>query len=329
VSAPGPFTVEVPCSTSNLGAGFDAIGIALGRARLVVHVRPGPAGKGIRLVRFSGEGEGAVALDGTNRILTALSAAARLAGRDPETLSAALEADNTIPLKRGLGSSAAAAVAGALVLEGLLRDGPNAPIDLQRALAAALSLEGHPDNVAPCLLGGAQVVVLDERGRARACAVRPGAPLRAALLIPDVELATSEARAVLPRKVTLADAVFNLGRAALFAAALASGELDLLGLAMEDRLHQPPRSRLLPWLPAMLSAARSAGARGATLSGAGTTVFALCRPAEAEDVAQALLGAARAHGLPARALTADLAVEGARIRGDRTAATSPPSPAAP
>ena len=146
-----------------------------------------------------------------------------------------------------------------------------------------------------------------------ACPVPLGAPLRAALFIPDEELSTSAARAVLPRQVSLQDAVFNLSRAALLVAALAAGRLDLLGEAMTDRLHQPARATLLPWLPALLAEARAAGAAGAALSGAGTTVCALCAPETAPAVVRALSQAASTRGVPGRSEVVEVGVPGARV----------------
>jgi homoserine kinase len=305
-----PFEVVVPCSTSNLGAGFDALGIALGGPRVCVRVEPG--GNGLRIASLSGEGADSLPRDATNRVLVAAHKLAQAAGRDPSALRAELHIDNTVPLARGLGSSAAAAVAGALVADALL-DGAAGQSGV---LAVAVGMEGHPDNVVPTLMGGAQVAIKDAEGATRSCPVRLARPLRAAIFIPDEPLATSEARAVVPKTVSLGDAVFNLGRAALFVAALAEGSFELLGEAMADRLHQPARTQLMPWLPAMIGAARAAGAHGAALSGAGTTICSLCDPDTAERVAAALGAEARRLNVPGRALAVDAAVAGARlIRG--------------
>src|SRR5205814_7384434 len=116
----------------------------------------------------------------------------------------------------------------------------------------------------------------------------------------DQELATSAARAVLPTQVSLEDAVHNLGRAALLVAALAQGRLELLGEAMNDRLHQPARAGLLPWLPGLLEAARKGGALGAALSGAGTTICALCTAEAAREVARSMMDAAASLGVAGR-----------------------------
>jgi homoserine kinase len=302
-----PFTVVVPCSTSNLGSGFDAVGMALGGPDLLVRATPG--GAGLRIASISGEGADRLARDGSNRLVQAAHLAVQAAGRDPGELSARIEVHSSIPLRRGLGSSAAAALAGALVADRLLLGA----VGEERALEIAVRLEGHPDNVVPSLRGGAQVAVLDPAGRVVSCPVRLGAPLRAALFIPDQELATSAARAVLPQTVKLADAVHNLGRAALLVAALEAGRLELLAEAMDDRLHQPARATLLPWLPPLLAAAREAGAAGAALSGAGTTVLALCAPGRAHDVARAMRDEAEARGLAGRPEVVEVGVPGARI----------------
>jgi len=301
------FTVLVPCSTSNLGAGFDAIGIALSGPDLMVRVVPG--GDSLRILRLSGEGADRLPGDSTNRVIDAAYRAARDAGVDPASLRAELSIHSSIPLRRGLGSSAAAAIAGGLLADALA-DGR---IGAERVLRMAVEMEGHPDNVVPALRGGAQVSVRDARGQIQSCSIEIRAPLRAALYIPDQELATSAARAVLPKQVPLADAVHNLGRAALLVAALGEGRVDLLGEAMDDRLHQPARSSLLPWLPSLLAAARSAGASGAALSGAGTSICALCTTDTARDVARAMMNAAAQLGVAGRSEVVDVAVPGARV----------------
>jgi len=176
-----------------------------------------------------------------------------------------------------------------------------------------VEMEGHPDNVVPALRGGAQVSVRDAQGAILSCPIEIRAPLRAALYIPDQELATSAARAVLPKQVTMADAVHNLGRAALLVAALTEGRVELLAEAMDDRLHQPARAGLLPWLPSLLAAARKGGACGAALSGAGTTVCALCTAERAREVARAMMDAAASLGVGGRSEVVDVAVPGARV----------------
>jgi homoserine kinase len=302
------FTIVVPCSTSNLGAGFDALGIALGGPDLIVRATTG--GEGLRISRLIGEGEDLLPRDRTNRVVEAAYAAARVVSADPARLAAELEIHSAIPLRRGLGSSAAAALAGALLADRLL-DGALGPA---RIVDVAVSMEGHPDNVVPSMYGGAQVAILDAGGATRSCPIAIGVPLKAAIFIPDQELATSAARLVLPAQVPFADAVHNLGRAALFVAALSQGRTELLAEAMDDRLHQPARSNLLTWLPDLLAEARAAGAFGAALSGAGTTVLALCGPDTARAVAHRMGERANQRGIAGRAEVVDVGVQGARIK---------------
>ena len=302
------FTLVVPCSTSNLGAGFDALGIALGGPDLLVRFTPG--GTGLRIARLSGEGAQTLPKDSSNRIIVAARAAAVAAGNDPDALAGDLEVHTAIPLKRGLGSSAAAAVAGAMLAERIRTEW----VDLERVISVAVGLEGHPDNVIPCVRGGAQVAVTTEGGRVLSCPIKLSLSLRAAIFIPDVELSTEAARAVISKTVSLKDAVFNLGRSALFVAALTQGRYDLLAEAMEDKLHQDARGTLLPWLAGALAAARAAGAYGASLSGAGSTVVALCAPESVREVAAAMRDYALAQGVTGRAETVDVGVPGARVR---------------
>jgi len=302
-----PFTVMVPCSTSNLGSGFDSIGIALSGPDVMVRVTPG--GERLRITKLSGEGSDRLPLDATNRVIQAAHHAAVEAGRDPGALAAELQVHSSIPLKRGLGSSAAAALAGALLADQLLEGA----IGEQGVLRTVVGMEGHPDNVVASLRGGAQVAVRPGDGRVIACPIPIKAPLRAALYIPDQELATSAARAVLPQQVPMEDAVYNLGRAALLVAALAQGRLELLAEAMDDRLHQPARMGLLPWLPRLLEAARKSGALGAALSGAGTTVCALCTAETAREVARSMMDAAAQHGVAGRSEVVEVGVPGARV----------------
>jgi homoserine kinase len=302
-----PFTVMVPCSTSNLGPGFDSLGLALSGPDLMVRVTPG--GDRLRITKLSGEGADRLPMDSTNRVIQAAHRTAVESGRDPSMLIAELSIHSSIPLKRGLGSSAAAALAGALVAHQLL-DGE---IGYEAVLRTAVEMEGHPDNVVPSLRGGAQVSLRDAEGRVMSCGIPLKRSLKAALYIPDQELATSAARAVLPKEVPMEDAIFNLSRAAMIVAALATGQLELLREAMEDRLHQPARAGLLPWLPGLLAAARDGGALGAALSGAGTTVCALCTSDSVRAVATAMLAYAAAQGVSGRAEVVDVGVPGASV----------------
>jgi len=276
--------VSVPASVANLGPGFDALGLALDVFN-VLEVEPG--GDGVR-VEVIGEGRNLAPAD--NLVLRAMEYAFSAAG---STLPAMrLRLINRIPVGCGMGSSAAAIVAGLVAASAVLDD----PWSPEQLLDMAADLEGHPDNVAPAMWGG--LVVSCRTGEATRW-VRLEAPseLQAVLVIPELDLPTRQARQVLPESVPFADAVFNVGRAALLVAALSSRRYDLLREAMRDRLHQPYRSRLIPGMEEGLQAAERAGALGAALSGAGPTLVAFavgdCRP-----VAEAVQMALGRHGVP-------------------------------
>ena len=176
---------------------------------------------------------------------------------------------NNVPLARGLGSSASATVGGLLAGNALLGD----PLSTADLLRLATEIEGHPDNAAAALLGGFVVSAGTADGVE---AIRFDAPrdLRAVLFIPDLRLPTGEMRDVLPESVPRADAVANLAAVAIGVAGLAKGRFDLLGRLTVDRLHEPYRAEIYPQLPKLIEAARGAGAIGACLSGAGSTILA-------------------------------------------------------
>jgi homoserine kinase len=260
--------VEVAATSANLGAGYDCLAVALemvDRVEVECLARPGA---GVE-VAVEGEGAGELPEGRSNAFITALELGlAEVRGVPAEPLGWRVQMRNEIPLARGLGSSAAATVAG--ILAGAALAGATLPTD--RALALATELEGHPDNAAAVLLGGFTIA---SHGDAPT-AVRFDAPrdLRAVLFIPDLRLGTPEMRAALPEHVPLADAVANLQRVALGVAGLARGDVRALGQLTVDRLHEPYRAAVYPQLPRLVDAARSAGALGSCLSGAGSTIIA-------------------------------------------------------
>ncbi|HEY8477897.1 MAG TPA: homoserine kinase [Chloroflexota bacterium] len=290
--------VRVPATTANLGPGFDALGMALGLYNTVV-AEPGDGPE----VVVEGEGADRLPRDARNLVYRSAEEAARRIGGTLPPLR--LRCANAIPPARGLGSSSAAIVAGLMIGNALL----GGPWDPEQVLATAAELEGHPDNVTPAVFGGLQVCVVD-RGRVCHVAVPVERRLRVALFIPDVPMATRGARRVVPRRVSLADAVHNLGRTALLVAAMATGRLDVLGVATQDRLHQPPRAALFPALPILLAAAMEHGALGAFLSGAGSTVAALVDE-RGEMVAEAMARTAAREGVTGRARVVEISQEGA------------------
>ena len=268
--------VKVPASTANLGPGFDALGLALA---LYNEIEASESDA----VTFTIQGEGADRLAGNERNVVArgVRMAYEEAGRPFRGCH--LSCVNRIPLARGLGSSAAAWVGGLVAGNALL----GAPLDRTALLALAARAEGHPDNVAAALLGGLTVACAGPAGaRATSLPVPPG--LRWIVLVPEVSSGTAEARAALPTSVPHADAVFNVQRVALLLASLQTGRVDLLPSAFADRLHQPYRARLFPWMAAVAEAALAEGALGCVLSGAGPSLLAVV----GEDAKTAAVGRA-------------------------------------
>ena len=261
--------VEVPASSANLGAGYDCLGVALELLnRVELEVRGWSRGD-IELT-VDGEGTGELTDDRENRFVQGLEAAL-VAGRGalPDGVGWRISMHNRIPLARGLGSSAAATVAGVVAANALMGD----PLDRETLLRIATGIEGHPDNAAAALLGGFVVSASTPDGVE---AVRFDIPrdLRVVLFIPELRLSTAAMRKALPKSVPLADAVANLGAVGVGVAGLAAGRTDLLARMTVDRLHEPYRAKVFPELPRLVAAARQAGALGACLSGAGSTVMA-------------------------------------------------------
>ncbi|HYP13590.1 MAG TPA: homoserine kinase [Bryobacteraceae bacterium] len=253
--------VRVPASSANLGPGFDALGLALNvylECRFQASER----------LTFSVTGRDTDLIPATEDNLiwqTALRVATDVGGQLPPI---ALDIDNNIPLGKGLGSSAAALTAGVIIADQLLQLGWK-PL---RILDEAARIEGHPDNVAACVLGSIVASAIDAGGVARAVRLEMPDRYEVAVVVPDFILPTSQARAVLPQSYSRQDVTFNVQRAALLIAALATGSTSAFPTALEDRLHQPYRASLVPGLEEILRL-RAPGLLGCTLSGAGPSVL--------------------------------------------------------
>ena len=300
-----PLLVEAPASSANLGPGFDSLALAL---ELHLRVRVTPLSAGAEQLVVEGEGAEEIGLDAGNRFLIGLEHGLQAFGLEPPIMR--IEMDNQIPLARGLGSSAAATVAGLLAAEAMA----GATLGPDRVQHIATDIDGHPDNVAAALHGGFVVVARSSDGVPRCARFDAPARLEAALFVPDRVMRTADMRAALPEHVTHADATHNVGRAALIVAALTSDRTDLLAAMSEDRLHEPYRAAHFPELAQIASAASAAGARGAALSGAGSTVVALCDDsATARRVADAMTHTAHRLGVGGRSLVIRPAQRGARV----------------
>ncbi len=302
-------TVEVPASSANLGAGYDCLGVALELTdRIELEIRGWSRGE-IELT-VDGEGHDELTDDRDNRFVRGLEAAL-VAGRGelPEGVGWRIAMRNRIPIARGLGSSAAATVGGVVAANALMGD----PLDRDAMLRIAASVEGHPDNAAAALLGGFVVSASTADGVE---AIRFDVPreLRAVLFIPELRLSTDAMRRALPRNVPLADAVANLGAVGVGVAGLAAGRTDLLARMTVDRLHEPYRAKVFPQLPQLVGAARDAGALGACLSGAGSTILAFVDSmAGISRVEGALAAAAADTDLDGRILVVEPRNSGAQV----------------
>ncbi len=285
------FKVRAPASSANLGPGFDALGLALDLWNELEIDTEGPPG-----VIVEGSEAGHLNPHANNYTLNSMEELATAFGKTLPACAMRVRAE--IPVARGLGSSAAALVAGLLAADRLL--------DLRLPLAEiyrhAWAMEGHGDNVGAALYGGA---ILSVAGVPEAIRLTDGRSLglAAVLFIPEATSATWAARAALPATVPHPDAAFNVGAAAGLAVGLMSGNRAAIAAGMHDRLHEPYRARLFPHLVPMAEAAREAGALGACLSGAGPTILALAEPAVAARVEEAYQAVARMLSVPGRAVT--------------------------
>lgn len=293
--SPTSCSIRVPASSANLGPGFDSLGLALDLWMRVDVERLGDSSGGVRVVACDD------LLGGGNLVVEAMEVTAARLGLALPACQIAVASD--IPVARGLGSSAAAIVAGIHAVGFVL----DVPVDSALVVDIGGEMEGHADNISASELGGATVSIRAERGWV-AEVLASALPWEVVALVPDAPAFTVEARGILPAAVPIPDAVANIGRAAMLALALREGRGDLLREAMRDRLHQPHRAAIFPHLDPVIDAALASGALGASLSGAGPTILAFADADDADAVAAAMERAAAAHGFGGRA--ARLAVVG-------------------
>ncbi|WP_114638849.1 homoserine kinase [Desulfofalx alkaliphila] len=292
--------VQVPATTANLGPGFDCLGMAL---KLYNTVEMQQIATGLN-IELHGDGANDIDRDENNIVYKAAYKVFNQVGYRPSGLKIRL--NNQIPVCRGLGSSAAAIVGGIIAANIL----SGSKLGTKELLELANEMEGHPDNVAPALIGGIVVSASDEDG-VRFIKIQPPTELKTVVAVPDFQLSTKLAREALPTQVTLQDAVFNVGRASLLVAALCQGDLSKLTYAMEDKLHQSYRANLVPGMKKVLAAARLAGAKGVVLSGAGPTLIAFADD-NFELIAKVMRDTFRESGVMAKVMVLEPSPVGAR-----------------
>ena len=290
--------IRVPASSANLGPGFDSFAVAL---PLLAEFDMHPA----RTWTVTSPDDG-VPVGDDNLFIVAARAVGKAAGANVQAQH--VEQRSNIPIARGLGSSAAAIVGGAVAANALLGDA----LDRRTLLRVASEVEGHADNVAAALYGAFTVALPDQGGPIATRMAFPRA-WRICVFVPHSTLKTDEARAVLPDVVPRADAIFNLSHAAALVAAILRSDGALLSLAMNDRLHQPARMKLVPALAEIIAAARGAGAFGAALSGAGPSVLAIAPVRLAPRVVSAMEETAEQHSVSGRARVLRVRAAGAQV----------------
>ena len=294
--------IRVPATTANLGPGFDCLGLALDwwNSIEVETIARGlqvecdcPAGVDLPLNRH-------------NLVVYGIDAVFRLAKQRRPPLHICMT--SRIPIASGLGSSSAAIVGGLIAGNVLLGN----LYSRDELVTLATRIEGHPDNVAPALLGGLMVAAMSGK---QVTVARFPVPreLRCVLFIPNAALLTKKSRRILPKRIPRADAIYNASRVALWIAALRERRWDWLDVATQDRLHQPYRAKLVPGMYTLFGAAKDAGARGAALSGAGPSIIAFADH-QGEPVARAMTQAARRIGLAGITRVVGVSAKGAQVR---------------
>ena len=297
--------VKVPATTANLGPGFDALGLTL---NLWNEAEFQCTDSDQITVSVQGEGIEKLPQNEENAIAQAALMIYDLAGKSCPGLR--IECLNRIPLGSGMGSSSAAMLTGMLGANGLLGN----PFSDEEILKLAIETEGHPDNVAPAMLGGLVAsIVHNERVFSMRLPTKANhGPIHATVVLPNFEFPTQTARALLPKTVERSEAIFNLSRVVLVTEALRTGNMELLGIAMKDSLHQPYRLPLIPGAIDALKAGKDAGASAVALSGAGPSLIAFS-PQEDPAIGAAMQAAFAAADMDVRIFELGTSYEGAEV----------------
>lgn len=263
-------TFKIPATSANIGSGFDSVGLALTLYNEIQIFDNEDSSK----IEFEiyGEGENEISKK-DNMIYSAMKLVFKKLKSKPDK-GYIVKCINRIPLSRGLGSSSAAIVGGLLSANYMLG---NKLIIEKDILNMAVQIEGHPDNVAPAILGGIISGVVKKNEDFKYIKIKPPKNLKAIVSIPDFYLSTEIARNILPKEIKREDAIFNISRAAMLTTALFSNRLDLLEVATEDKIHQDYRAKFIPNLQKLFKETKKAGAYSSTISGAGSSILALVK----------------------------------------------------
>lgn len=272
------FKIKIPATSANIGSGFDSVGLSLNIYNEII-IKENEKSKKIDFEIF-GEGKDELPKNKTNMVYSSMEYIFNMVKKRPKN-GCIITCKNAIPLSKGLGSSSAAVIGG-LIAGNLLTD---EKLSIKDILNIAVNIEGHPDNVAPAILGGIVSGAINKE--LVYIKIKPPKNLKAIVAIPDFILPTKKAREILPKKVLREDAIFNISRAALLTAAFISNKLDILRTATEDRLHQNYRAHLIPGLLEVFDCAKRNGALSVTISGAGSSVLSLAN-SNIDDIKEAM-----------------------------------------
>jgi homoserine kinase len=311
-SVPTSVQVQVPATTANIGPGFDCLGAALtlyNRFQFTpLPEQSKTEGKPTLSIEVEGLEAARVQTDAQNLAYRAFCTLFENVHHPIPNVH--LKISLGIPLARGLGSSATAIVGGLLGANALV----SKPLSQAQLLDLAIAIEGHPDNVAPALLGGCQLAAVDPLTQAwTLCPIQWSSQIVPVVAIPDFELSTAAARAVLPQQCSYPDAIFNVAHLGLLIKGLEAAQSEWIRVALHDRLHQPFRAALISGFPEVQKAALDAGAEGLVISGAGPTLLALSLPEVAPLVASQMQSAWQLQGVTAQVNLLQLDRKGATV----------------
>ncbi len=299
--SPVNVSVRVPATIANLGPGFDCLAMAVDLWNQAEFSLVGEA----LSVDVTGEGQDTLPQDGSNLVARSVFYLYQSRGLQvPKGL--VIKCHNAIPLESGMGSSASATLLGLTGANALL----GSPLPPPEILQMAFEIEGHPDNASAALYGGLVIVTPEEKALITRSIPVPA--IRLVVVLPEVSLPTRVSRAILPDKVPFKDAVFNCGHTPLAVEALRTGDLDLLGVALQDRLHQPYRLPLIPGADQALQAARDSGAVATGMAGAGPGLFAIFRD-DPTPIKVAILSTFHSAGISCRTWVLESTNQGVQI----------------
>jgi homoserine kinase len=299
--------IRVPATTANLGPGFDCLGLAL---KLYLNLEIEKTEEGL-VIEYQGEGaeKFSVKKKEDTLIWKSINLVLKKTYKDIPKRGLKIKVLNEIPVTRGLGSSASAIIGGIVGAARLY----NINLTNQEMLELALSLEGHMDNIVPALIGGLTLAYKTGQEEIKWTRIKTPFDLRIVLAIPEFTLNTKEMRKILPQKVALTEAIFNLSRSALLVNALQNSDWEVLVEAMEDRLHQPYRVPFIPGIEDMFSQIKKTGLAGAALSGSGPTVVSLTKRGSEELISKIMKNTFLKEGINCRILVLETDLEGTKL----------------